>query len=843
MSDRLMFALAGLLHDIGKFGQRADVSWGNSEELSEQSKRIADSICRKTKDGYYTHLHVIWTNNFLEAHRDIFIQANLYGEGDNNLFNLASYHHRPSTLEQAIITMADHWSSGIDRNSESSIDKAYKFGKYKYKTVPLVSVFNELKTNTKPNGLGTANFGYPIQAMSIDKNIFPLKISELTNIQEQYQKLWKEFNDEFSKLKGSNPENLVYSIYHLLKKYTWYIPASTMDYPNCSLFEHMKITGAFADALYAFHESTKSKSGFTYSPGGRLEISDGSSYPVLMFCGDISGIQSFIYNISNKSAMKGLKGRSFFVQLLADALCDDLIERTGSSIINLVYSAGGKFYLLLPNTNEVLQSIDEFIEETQKDLWDEHKGKLTLSAGYVKFRMISTNNGLKVNVENLSDHIEVGELWKLLAEETSRNKRRKYDVIINDNFDEMFEAHGYGGNVQTCSVSGDEIFGSEIEDLSDDDDNPIIVSQSVKKQIDLGSSLYDAISLIQYKDFRNEGVFIGTSKPWQIVKETDHIHTPNKWINMRFDGNVNIYPKRTLDKDTGFGFRFYGGVEIAKKNNRIATLEELCEMVSNNNISSTDKLGVLRMDVDDLGTLFMSGFSTVTSSFSMLATLSSSLDQFFSGYLNTIKAEFRDTVNIVYSGGDDLFAVGKWDDLLKFGINVRTAFQEFVCGRSDISISGGIAIVGAKFPIAKAAEMSGEAEKAAKNHVTDGQLKNALNLFGISVNWESEMPFVLECKEDLVKWVSSKTISKGLLMKMFDYYQTYLQNKEDWKWQSAYTISRFKQEKSRQLNDILDTLTTLLYTGNYKNKFRNIRFEAFIVACRWAELELKNNLN
>jgi len=227
----------------------------------------------------------------------------------------------------------------------------------------------------------------------------------------------------------------------------------------------------------------------------------------------------------------------------------------------------------------------------------------------------------------------------------------------------------------------------------------------------------------------------------------------------------------------------------------------------------------------------------------MLATLSSSLDQFFSGYLNTIKAGFRDTVNIVYSGGDDLFAVGKWDDLLKFGINVRTAFQEFVCGRSDISISGGIAIVGAKFPIAKAAEMSGEAEKAAKNHVTDGQLKNALNLFGISVNWESEMPFVLECKEDLVKWVSSKTISKGLLMKMFDYYQTYLQNKEDWKWQSAYTISRFKQEKSRQLNDILDTLTTLLYTGNYKNKFRNIRFEAFIVACRWAELELKNNLN
>ena len=87
-------------------------------------------------------------------------------------------------------------------------------------------------------------------------------------------------------------------------------------------------------------------------------------------------------------------------------------------------------------------------------------------------------------------------------------------------------------------------------------------------------------------------------------------------------------------------------------------------------------------------------------SFAAYSTLSFLLDYFFSGYLNTIRnsADFKNDVNIIYSGGDDVFAVGRWDKLISFAHKIRLEFERFV-GRPDISISGGIAIVGEKFPI------------------------------------------------------------------------------------------------------------------------------------------------
>ncbi len=63
------------------------------------------------------------------------------------------------------------------------------------------------------------------------------------------------------------------------------------------------------------------------------------------------------------------------------------------------------------------------------------------------------------------------------------------------------------------------------------------------------------------------------------------------------------------------------------------------------------------MDVDNLGLLFKE--RVIEPSFSSLATLSGLFDQFFSGYINYLRDQepYRDKVLIVYSGGDDLFAV------------------------------------------------------------------------------------------------------------------------------------------------------------------------------------------
>jgi CRISPR-associated protein Csm1 len=211
--------------------------------------------------------------------------------------------------------------------------------------------------------------------------------------------------------------------------------------------------------------------------------------------------------------------------------------------------------------------------------------------------------------------------------------------------------------------------------------------------------------------------------------------------------------------------------------------------------------------------------------------------------VNTIlkKDEYTSHVNIVYAGGDDLFAVGRWDKLIDLSIEIRNDFKKFVCDRDDITLSAGIVIVNPKFPIAKAASDAEYAEKMAKDHSFTGMEKNSLNVFGISLNWKEEIPFVIEFKNKLVQWIEKdQLISKGLLMKIFDYYQMYQNGNIEWRWQSAYTMSRYQKiARGSESKNAIEIIKTLLFTGNFNNKISNIRFEAIIASCRWAELLIK----
>lgn len=46
---------------------------------------------------------------------------------------------------------------------------------------------------------------------------------------------------------------------------------------------------------------------------------------------------------------------------------------------------------------------------------------------------------------------------------------------------------------------------------------------------------------------------------------------------------------------------------------------------------------------------------------------------------------------IVYSGGDDLFIVGSWDDIIGFAVDLYYALKKYTQG--TLKISGGIAYI------------------------------------------------------------------------------------------------------------------------------------------------------
>lgn len=863
---KLFYGIAGLLHDIGKFGQRADVSLDNSSYLSGTSKNLVGTVCRMTQKGYPTHQHVLWTNEFIERNISKFRNCGLDGDaGDNSMINLAVFHHKPATPEQAVITLADHWSSGLDRNTDRYLEPNPEYGKDKFRSMPLVSVFSKLATPEMPGG-DSGHFGYPVQVFGRGDQVFPRPIEEINN-RNLYGELWEAFESDFQRLPDGNAGNFLYSLYHLLKMYCWYIPASTMDYPDSSLFEHLKTTGAFASSFATYR--AHNPAAFEFS-NGRLRVHEGH-YPLMLFCGDISGIQNFIYNISNKSAMKGLKGRSFYVQLLAETLSQEILDATGYSVINQVYAAGGKFYLLLPNVPEVVEKLEEYERNIQFRLWQQHKGGLSVNLAWQAFSMKQLGSQGKLSVvipEEGDSVIDVGELWGLLAKKTSEKKHQRFKHVISERYQELFTASGVGGNTKVCAVSGEELIVDEMVSLertdveqSGDTRDEINVSEEVSQQISLGKRLYNARYLTQLMGYRESFIKVGLSSSWQLSEEF-HPHSIQKWISIDWDNGVALIPEGfTPHVDSALGFRLYGGTRMARdaSSGLLRTLEELCEDSGGSDENaerSGNMLGVLRMDVDNLGSLFMRGFKTKDdrgvetnqASFSALATLSSLFDQFFGGFINSIRnsSQFRDHVNVVYSGGDDVFAIGRWDMVLDFGIEVSKRFREFVCGRDDITLSGGLSIVRPKFPIAKAAELSAEMEDLAKVNAifVDGLTysKNSLSLFGIPLNWTHEVPFVIECRNDLVEWIHERGwISKGLLMKMFSYYETYLCGGHEWKWQASYALARLAKE-SRSNPDkkaCIEYLRILLMTGNYKNKYQPVRFPAFIAACRLAELEIK----
>ena len=135
------------------------------------------------------------------------------------------------------------------------------------------------------------------------------------------------------------------------------------------------------------------------------------------------------------------------------------------------------------------------------------------------------------------------------------------------------------------------------------------------------------------------------------------------------------------------------------------------------------RIAVMRADVDNLGQAFVSGFSKEKSTLSRTATLSRQLSIFFKYYIRDIleNGEYsiqgeasgqKRKVTIVYSGGDDVFLVGSWNDVIEAGADLAERFKRYTQG--TLSISAGIGIYECSYPIAAIAEETGRMEEESK---------------------------------------------------------------------------------------------------------------------------------
>ena len=219
--------LAALLHDIGKFAQRAEHKF--------EFKDIEEQLFLPLKEGRPAYKHALYTLKFLEVFKDYLPKpSNEFERADENYINFAAKHHKPENPYEWIIAEADRISAGMDREEAELVGER------------LLSVFSEVFLEKSKNEY----VYYDLCALEPNENIFPKKSFEKS---VDYKNLWDKFLKDFKSL----PYNYDFHIYlpsliSVLEKYTWCIPSAIYHtLPDISLFDHSVSTAAIASALYS----------------------------------------------------------------------------------------------------------------------------------------------------------------------------------------------------------------------------------------------------------------------------------------------------------------------------------------------------------------------------------------------------------------------------------------------------------------------------------------------------------------------------------------------------------------------------------------------------------------
>jgi CRISPR-associated protein Csm1 len=785
--EEKIIQLAALLHDVGKFWQGA----GGEGRHQELSKRFVEEILQ-LPDNIDEKL----LSTLVLRHHD---RSDL--AMDLRVSGLQEYSTERRLAK--VISEADNISSAMDReyDEESEVRQ------------PLIPIFpqihEEKNTNKKdyyylPLELSLDNIRDPLQEGSYNTN----------HVNKLHSELWNQLCNEVKEISTSDPEVWIHNLYYLLQNYTTFVlTAGYKTKPDIPLFDHLKTTAAIADCLYKF----------TTEENTPVIEHLGESKPYLLIEGDLSGIQNFIFQVASpeearKGMSKRLRGRSFWLTLLMDAVATKIIDELGLPETNILWNTGGHFLIIAPNLDRNEEIIVLLRESLNKRLFVEYGGKL--------FIAISALECSEKDVKNF------GATKEGLTHKTNMLKRQKFrEVISND--PKFFEPKPEGKNTSIeshCVVCG--AYNRDIMWFKDDEgkwkrwnnEDATIFCELCKNHEDLGKELAKADYLVRVSDLPEEletryelqekgfALFdclyflLGENELEIYLKILEDVRVYSYKLN-----DVNFWDNELSKKypDVFFGFKFIGKTIPTDKAKNVLPFEHLAQMSK-----GADKLGVLKADVDNLGKIFAIGLEKEVKSMSRVHTLSSMLEMFFAGYLNKICERYYvfyelcdgckdkakeieikgdtgeiehiyyeidendvcDDCNsnnnkvykpyITYSGGDDLLIIGPWDTIIELAQDIRTEFKKITCENPNISISAGIAVVDPHYPVARTVMLADENLEEAKN---EDIRKDRISLFNEVVRWDStgsvEKDFgtIFSLAKTLEEMSNGKVISKSFI--------------------------------------------------------------------------------
>lgn len=424
---------------------------------------------------------------------------------------------------------------------------------------------------------------------------------------------------------------------------------------------------------------------------------------------DFSGIQRFIYTISAKGALKGLRARSFFLELLAQDVARRLLERLALTRANLIYAGGGHIFLLVPDTPVAEAAVAAVQAEFNQWLLADLGGSLYLAVGTAGFPpqlMAPDSEGVPA-------------LWREVSARVARDKAARFHQQVSEA--DFWSPRSPGqARCQVCHRETD----SPLPLHPPEADEPAPLACPLCAALyNLGGDLPHAHFVAIGNPGGGESLRIGDAGYYLCATAEEVQRTPGR-AGVLVMAGLQATDYALPDAYPLWTCRY---AQASSNGRSAATFEELAEKATGKPL-----IGVLRLDVDNLGRLFAGGLPAGRRDFARVAALSRSLTHFFRLHLDSLCAgdlgegltplrlspgSGPRPVTVVYSGGDDLFLVGAWNQVLELAFDIRRAFARYTGG--TLTLSGGTVAREFHGPIHRLAEEAGEAEADAKDNGKD----------------------------------------------------------------------------------------------------------------------------
>ena len=825
-------ALAALLHDLGKFAERAGLAL---PDLAGNQ-----TIYCPLWNGRYSHTHAAYSGLAIDAVEG-YLPEIKRGEmmpfsswddtqrTDDSLINGAAMHHKPETPLQRIVATADRLASGFERSEfleyynqaeeEREEETGKKVNHLRARQWPILETVHHSDTPKQsgtPKQLRIPKHRLLLQAMA-PETLFPVPLSVCSDqeARQAYKNLWDQWVEGLGKIPLSHREAWPLWLDHfdsLYLTFTHAIPSATamkkpgggfMAIPSdVSLYDHSKATAALAVALWRHHDAH-----------GTLETSfsaqdwkwhDSATAEFLLIQGDFFGIQDFIFSgggESTKKASKLLRGRSFFVSLLTELAALKVLDAFDLPAVSQITNAAGKFLIVAPNLPDAEQRVQRVREEL--DQW------------FLQHTFGQGGIGLATTAAQPGDFTKnkFRGVMKRLFEDLERRKRRRFD-LCSTSISPIFLAR-YSAVDGECAFCGK--MPAEIKVAEADDKKGCLLCHD---QIQMGDKLVKKGRLMISRNRINDDTLALDCLGYRVTFTEEEAQSGKFGALVRSGDLLRVWDFSLPHPDghtplwNGYARRCING-HVPKEGDKIRDFEWIASCSIKEDPNKPGKrcgvaaLGILKGDVDDLGMIFQKGLEQPT--FARMAALSRQVNAFFAVWLPWYCAQAYPNTYTVFAGGDDFFLIGPWLEQIQLVSAMQQAFSRYVGGNTALHFSAGLAVTKSGIPVPSLAVMAEEslAEAKAYEDKNDKKEKNAVTCWNRAVSWQTfdKMQAAEKALEDLVVWLKERHAVE--MSTAYLYGLLYLCDKaeskrpEDAIWRSwfAYRTWRFVVDKLHNVKD------------------------------------------